>query len=58
MNREPCADCLYYRICIERRGICTEYKTLSEVRKEIEMLNENQKTASTVSTDSHEASPQ
>ena len=49
----PCTDCLYYRICMERRGICTEYKTLSEVRKEIEMLNKEART-STIPTDSHE----
>ena len=54
----PCADCLYYKICFERRGICTEYKTLAQVRKEIEQLNENQKVTSTVSTNGHEASPQ
>ena len=38
----PCEDCLYYRICMERRGICTEYKTLEMIRNEIRMLNENQ----------------
>jgi hypothetical protein len=42
---------------MERRGICTEYKTLSEVRREIEMLNKEAGT-STIPTDSHEASPQ
>jgi hypothetical protein len=42
---------------MERRGICTEYKTLAEVRKEIEMLNKKART-STIPTDSHEASPQ
>ena len=57
MNRDPCTDCLYYPICMERRGICTEYKTLSEVRKEIEMLNKKART-STIPPDSHEASPQ
>ena len=50
----PCADCLYYKICFERRGICTEYKTLAQVRKEIEQLNENQKTIATRSEDNHE----
>ena len=49
----PCTDCLYYRICFERRGICTEYKTLEQVRQEIEKLNENQKASPTVTTDSH-----
>ena len=53
----PCEDCLYYKICFERRGICTEYKTLAEVRKEIEMLNKKART-STIPTDSHEDSPQ
>ena len=38
----PCTECLYYRICFERRGICTEYKTLEMIRNEIRMLNENQ----------------
>jgi hypothetical protein len=42
---------------MERRGICTEYKTLSEVRKEIEMLNKKARTP-TIPTDSHEAGPQ
>ena len=46
MNREqPCADCLYFKDCMEQRGICTEYKTLEQVRQEIEKLNENQKKA-------------
>ena len=49
----PCEDCLYYRICMERRGICTEYKTLSEVRKEIEMLNKEARTSASP-TDSYE----
>ena len=53
----PCEDCLYYKICFERRGICTEYKTLSEVRKEIEMLNKEARTSATAEGD-NEASPQ
>lgn len=39
MNMNPCIDCLHFSECMERRGKCKEYKTLSEVRKEIEMLN-------------------
>jgi hypothetical protein len=31
---------------MEQRGICTEYKTLEQVRQEIEKLNENQKKTS------------
>jgi hypothetical protein len=54
----PCAACLYYPICMERRGICTEYKTLEMIRREINALNENQKAAPTIPTDGHEASPQ
>jgi len=42
---------------MERRGICTEYKTLSEVRKEIEMLNKEARTSTTAEGD-NEASPQ
>ena len=30
---------------MEQRGICTEYKTLEMIRREIYALNENQKTA-------------
>ena len=53
----PCTDCLYYPVCFERRGICTEYKTLAEVRKEIEMLNKEARTAA-CSEDNHENGPQ
>ena len=53
-----CDDCLYKPICMEQRGQCREYKTLEQVRKEIEQLNENQKVTSTVSTNGHEAGPQ
>lgn len=42
----PCSACLHYSECMEQRGICTEYKTLEQVRQEIEKLNENQKKAS------------
>ena len=38
----PCKICLYYQICMEQRGQCTEYKTLEMIRNEIRMLNENQ----------------
>jgi hypothetical protein len=43
---------------MERRGICREFKTLEMIRREINALNENQKTAATIPTDSHEASSQ
>ena len=50
----PCTDCLYYRICFERRGICTQFKTLEMIRREINALNENQKTIAACSEDNHE----
>ena len=53
----PCEDCLYYRICMERRGICTEYKDLEGVKREIEMLNKEARIA-TRSEDNHEAGSQ
>ena len=56
MQSNPCRPCLYYRICFERRGICTEYKTLSEVRKELEMLNKEARTSTTAKGD-NEAGP-
>ena len=49
-----CSDCIHYSYCMERRGICTEYKTLEMIRNEIKMLNENQKTVATRSEDNHE----
>ena len=52
----PCTDCLYYRICMERRGICTEYKDLEMIRNEIKMLN-NTETA-TRAQDGDKTSPQ
>ena len=54
----PCADCLHYHICMERRGRCTQYKTLEMIRNEIKMLNENQKTAPATAKGDDEASPQ
>ena len=54
---DPCRTCLYYRICMERRGICTEYKDLEGVKREIEMLNKEARIA-TRSEDNHEARSQ
>ena len=53
----PCEDCLYYRICFERRGRCTQFKTLEMIRREINALNENQKTASATAEGDNEAGP-
>ena len=49
----PCEDCLYYKICFERRGRCTEYKDLEGVKREIEMLNKEARTSATAE-DNHE----
>ena len=42
-----CDKCLHQWECMEQRGQCTEYKTLEQVRKEIEELNENHKKPAT-----------
>ena len=34
-----CEECLYFSICFERRGICTEFKTLDMIRREIIDIN-------------------
>ena len=51
--KHPCSDCLHYNECFERRGRCTEYKDLEGVKREIEMLNKEARTA-TRSEDNHE----
>ena len=38
-----CSGCIHVKECMEQRGPCIEYKTLEDVRKEIEYINENQK---------------
>lgn len=50
----PCAACLHYNECFERRGRCTEYKDLEGVKREIEMLNKEARTSATAEGD-HEA---
>jgi hypothetical protein len=42
---------------MERRGICTEYKDLEGVKREIEMLNKEARTSATTKGD-NEAGPQ
>lgn len=39
----PCAPCIHFKECFERRGHCREYKTLEDIRAEVEIINENQK---------------
>ena len=39
----PCDTCIHADYCMERRGGCRDYqkkKTLEEIRKDIERLNE------------------
>ena len=55
-NKDPCRPCLYYPICMERRGRCTEYKDLEGVKREIEMLNKEAGTSATAEGD-NEAGP-
>ena len=52
----PCADCLHYPICMERRGRCTEYKDLEMIRNEIKMLNKTE--TATRTQDGDKAGPQ
>lgn len=52
----PCKPCLHFHHCMERRGICTEYKDLEMIRNEIKMLN-NTETA-TRTKDGDKAGPQ
>ena len=35
-----CRKCIHYRYCLERRGICTDYKTREEVQADIERINQ------------------
>lgn len=50
----PCKPCVYFPVCMERRGRCTQFKTLEMIRREINTLNENQKTVAACSEDNHE----
>ena len=34
-----CGECIHYRYCFERRGICKEFKTRKEVIADIERIN-------------------
>lgn len=40
-----CEDCIYFKICMERRGRCREFKTLKDVKNEIESINKKYKAA-------------
>ena len=54
-----CTDCIHFDGCFERRGPCREFKTLEDIRKEIEQLNENfKKTATRTTTGDQTADPQ
>ena len=34
--RNPCAPCIHFRSCLERRGRCSEFTDVREVKREIE----------------------
>ena len=55
-----CDDCLHYPICFERRGECTEYKTLDMIRREIIELNNahKEKPATCTKADQRPQGPQ
>ena len=38
--RNPCRTCLHFRSCLERRGRCSEFTDVREVRKDIERINQ------------------
>lgn len=49
-----CNSCSEYRFCLERRGICRDYKPvkdLEEARKSIEGINKKYKSAGRAGTD-------
>ena len=53
-----CEDCIYYPICMEQRGPCREFKTLSMIRREIIDINDAYKAkTSTRPKDRHENNP-
>lgn len=35
---DECENCYQYARCIERRGHCTQYRSLEDIRKEIEAI--------------------
>lgn len=53
-----CKDCYKKERCLEREqyGKCTEYRSIDEIRKEIEDLNQSSRAASSAS-DSHDQVP-
>lgn len=53
-----CEDCTRFPGCLERRGICRDYKggrlkDMERIRREIESVNEKFKTARSQEADSH-----
>ena len=39
-----CENCMHFSRCFERRGKCSSFKTLEEVREEIERINKTYRT--------------
>lgn len=44
-QRNPCRTCLHFRICMEQRGRCAEFKSREEIRQQIESINKKYKSA-------------
>lgn len=40
-----CDDCLHKSECMEQRGICREFKSLEDLKRDVERINENFKAA-------------
>lgn len=50
-QRNPCCTCLHFRICMEQRGRCAEFKSREEIRQQIESINKKYKSARRPGTD-------
>lgn len=48
-----CADCIHFDVCMERRGVCTEFKTLEDIANDVKRINENFKEIATRTQDRH-----
>lgn len=46
-----CDDCYLKKRCFEQRGQCKDFKSLKEIRSEIESINKTHKSAKRAETD-------
>ncbi len=49
-----CTDCIHFDECMERRGVCSEHKTLEDIANDVKRINENFKKTPTRTQDRHE----